>query len=61
MSDLITAIGIVLLLEGLLYAAFPDMMRRAAAEVSRVDPEVLRLVGLLAGISGLATLWLVRG
>jgi hypothetical protein len=61
MSDLIAAIGIVLLLEGLLYAAFPDMMRRAAAEVSRVDPEVLRLVGLLAGISGLAVLWLVRG
>lgn len=61
MSDFLAAIGLVLLLEGVAYAAFPDFMRRAAAEISRADPDLMRLIGLIAAMSGLVTLWVARG
>ncbi len=60
MTDLIAAIGVLLLLEGAAYAAFPDFMRRAAAEVSRADPELVRRVGIVVAISGFVILWVVR-
>ena len=60
MTDLIAAIGVLLLLEGVAYAAFPDFMRRAAAEVSRADPELVRRVGIVVAISGFVILWVVR-
>ncbi len=61
MSDLLAAIGLILILEGVAYGLFPDFMRRAAFEVSRTDPELMRVVGLLAALVGTVVLWFVRG
>lgn len=49
-------------LEGLLYAAFPDAMRRALSGIAALPPERLRTAGLGVAVAGvvLATL-LVRG
>lgn len=61
MSDLFAAIGLILLIEGVAYGAFPDFMRRAAFDISRADPELIRIVGLGAALVGLVVLWFVRG
>lgn len=61
MSDLLAAVGLILILEGVAYGLFPEFMRRAAFEISRADPEMVRLVGLMCALIGAVVLWFVRG
>ena len=60
MRDLATALALVLVIEGALYALFPDGMRRAAARALLVPPQALRLAGLTAACVGVALVWLIR-
>ena len=60
MRDLGTALALVLVVEGVLYALFPDAMKRAAARTLSVPPQTLRLAGLAAACAGVALVWLVR-
>lgn len=60
MSDLLAALGLVLVIEGLLYAAAPERMKRMAAAIQPVPPSALRVGGVLAAILGLGVVWLVR-
>ena len=55
-----TALGLVLVIEGVLYALFPDVMKRAAARALLVPPQRLRLAGLAAACVGVALVWAVR-
>jgi hypothetical protein len=60
MRDLGTALALVLVIEGILYALFPQAMKRAAARAMAVPPQVLRLAGLAVACLGVALVWLVR-
>ena len=61
MVDLATAIGLVLVLEGLLWAVSPGAMNRAAALALGLADEQLRVGGLAAVAVGVLLVWLVRG
>jgi len=61
MWDLITALGLVLAVEGILFAAFPDAVRRAMHEASQSPRERMRTVGIVCAIAGIVIIWLVRG
>lgn len=61
MSDLVVAIGMVLVIEGLLYGAFPGLARRVAVQVLQVPEGSLRVAGLAAAFAGLGLVWLIRG
>ena len=61
MSELLAAIGLVLALEGALYALFPDIMRRMAARVVETPGDTLRLAGVVSVATGVAFVWLIRG
>lgn len=61
MSDLITAIGLVLVLEGLVYAAFPGGLKQMMAMAQSTSDETLRRFGLGALALGVVIVWLVRG
>ena len=61
MVDLATALALVLVLEGLLWAVSPDGMKRVAAMALGLANEWLRLYGLMAVAVGIALIWLVRG
>jgi uncharacterized protein len=61
MTDFLAALGLVFVIEGLVFAAFPQAARRAVAMMTEAPDEALRLVGLLSAVLGLAVLWLVRG
>ena len=61
MADLIVAIGLVLVLEGLVYAIFPGHMRRMVEEISKVSDSTMRTFGLIALCVGVFIVWLVRG
>lgn len=56
-----TAIGLLFLIEGLLYALFPGMMRYIMAEASHRPERTLRIVGMAALLIGAALLWLAHG
>ena len=57
---ILTAVGLVLVLEGSIYALFPDGMKRMMSQMSYVPPEMLRRAGLVAAVVGAVIVWLVR-
>ncbi|MGB0630740.1 MAG: DUF2065 domain-containing protein [Alphaproteobacteria bacterium] len=59
-DELIVAIALILVLEGGLYALFPDGMRKMAMQIERVPASSLRSAGLLAATIGVGIIWLVR-
>jgi uncharacterized protein YjeT (DUF2065 family) len=61
MSRFLEALGLVFVIEGLVFAAFPAQTRRAVAAVLETPDQTLRLIGLLSAISGLAVIWFMRG
>jgi uncharacterized protein YjeT (DUF2065 family) len=61
MKALAAAFGLVLALEGALYALFPDLMRRLAGQIIGTAPDTLRTVGLVSAALGVGLVWLVRG
>lgn len=60
MTDFVAALGLVLVLEGLVYGGFPGAAKRLAADVQNVPENVLRVMGLIAMAAGVAIVWLVK-
>ncbi|MCR5859445.1 DUF2065 domain-containing protein [Mesorhizobium sp. J428] len=61
MQDFLAAVGLVLVIEGLLYGGFPALAKRMAAEATQAPENLLRITGLLAIAAGVFIVWLVRG
>ena len=60
MSDFLAALGLVFVIEGLIFAAFPEAAKRAMASVLQTQDMSLRLIGIGSALVGLALVWLVR-
>jgi len=60
-SDLATALGLVLVIEGLVLALMPEALKRLVAEILAQPSRTLRAGGLISAAIGLAVVWLVRG
>lgn len=60
MLNLIAALGLALAVEGILFAAFPDGMRRAMYEAAHSPSDRMRLVGLVSAMAGVGIIWFVR-
>jgi uncharacterized protein YjeT (DUF2065 family) len=61
MSDFLVAIGLVFAIEGILFAAFPALVKRAIAHVLETPDTTLRLIGIISAVIGVVLIWLVRG
>lgn len=61
MSDFLAALGLVFVIEGLVFAAFPTQAKRAMMSVLDTPDASLRVIGLVSALIGLAVVWLVRG
>ncbi len=61
MEYFITAIGLVLVAEGLLYGGFPDAAKRMAAEIIGMPENTLRVAGVGAMAAGVLLVWLAHG
>ena len=61
MSDLVAALGLVLAIEGLLFAGFPGAARRAGENLLATPEPALRIIGVVSAVIGVAIVWLVRG
>jgi len=60
MRDLGTAMALLLVVEGIAYALFPDGMKKLVAQMLPVPASTLRMLGLAAACAGVGFVWLAR-
>ncbi|MDX2288019.1 MAG: DUF2065 family protein [Hyphomicrobiaceae bacterium] len=61
MTDLAVAVGLVLVLEGLLWAVAPHLALRMLAAAAQMPEGQLRVSGWIAIAVGMFIVWLIRG
>ncbi len=61
MSDLLTGLGVALVLEGLLWAVAPDTARRVVAEIAGLANGRIQAGAVAAVACGVFVVWLARG
>ncbi|PVB61655.1 DUF2065 domain-containing protein [Labrenzia sp. 011] len=61
MSELMTALGLVLVLEGVLYALAPGGMKSVMRSALETPDQTLRIAGLVAAGAGVFLVWIIRG
>ena len=59
-QDFLAALGLALVLEGAVWLAAPQSMRRFMLRLAGSSPMVLRFCGLTAAMLGLAVVWAAR-
>ena len=60
MSWILLAIGLVLVVEGLVFALAPSRLEEMLALIARMPVETRRLIGLLALTVGVGLVWAAR-
>ncbi len=55
-----TSIALILVIEGLVYALFPDAVRRMFAIALALPAKQLRLFGLVMAVSGFCLVWILQ-
>lgn len=60
LRELLTALGLVLFIEGVLVAAMPIRMRRLVEQMAAMDPATLRVLALVCAAVGCGVVWLAR-
>jgi uncharacterized protein len=61
MSDFIVALGLVFVIEGLVFSAFPATAKRAMESVQHAPDGTLRTVGIVSALLGIVLIWAIRG
>jgi len=61
MKELIIAIGLLLFIEGTLYALFPSKMKNMLKAVENIQTNQLRIGGLLFALIGFVIIWYFKG
>ena len=60
MSELVTAIGLVFVIEGLVYALAPGLLKRLAVMLEEMSEDSMRISGAWAIGAGVLIVWLAR-
>lgn len=61
MADFIVALGLVFVIEGLIFAVSPASSKNAMAHVMETADGPLRVVGIVSAVLGVILVWFVRG
>ena len=57
MDEIVIAIGLLLFIEGILYALFPSKMKNMLKVIEKLPENQLRLGGLIFSLIGFAIIW----
>ena len=60
MKELIIAVGLLLFIEGILYALFPSKMKNMLKSIEKFEPTQLRIGGLIFALIGFGIIWYVK-
>ena len=61
MKDLLTAVGLMFVVEGAMYALFPEAMKKMARQIEQLADQHLRMAGLFFAIFGFVIVAVLRG
>ncbi len=61
MTELLSAVALAIVIEGLAYAAFPEQMKKMLASILSMPASSIRAAALACAGVGLVLLWFVRG
>ena len=61
MKELVIAFGLLLFIEGILYALFPSKMKNMLQKLNEVNNNQLRTGGFLFAIIGFIIIWYFKG
>jgi len=61
MKELIVAIGLLLVIEGLVYTIFPDQMKSMMRKMQELSTSNLRTGGLFFALIGFIIVWIIKG
>ena len=57
MKELIIAVGLLLFIEGMLFALFPSKMKNMLKLIEKISTNQLRISGLLFALIGFVIVW----
>ena len=60
LAEFLIGVGILFVIEGLLFAASPTFMRKAMKSAMATPDNILRAVGIGSAIAGLILIWTIR-
>ena len=60
MKELVTAIGLLLFIEGILYALFPSKMKNMLKILDKLPINQLRITGLFFALVGFIIVWYLK-
>jgi len=60
MKELIVAIGLLLVIEGLVYTIFPDQMKSMMKKMQELSASNLRTGGLFFALIGFIIVWIIK-
>ena len=61
MNELIVAVGLIFVIEGLLYSIFPNQMKNMLQKMKDIPVSNLRTGGLSFALIGFIIVWIVKG
>ncbi|MPY71057.1 MAG: DUF2065 family protein [Alphaproteobacteria bacterium] len=60
-GEFLTAVALILVIEGALYALFPQPMKKLLLHVLGMPVSSMRIAGLVSAGAGVFLVWLLRG
>ena len=57
MKELVIAFGLLLFIEGILYALFPSKMKNMLKTIEKIEANQLRIGGLIFSLIGFGIVW----
>ena len=60
MRELIIAFGLLLFIEGILYALFPSKMKNMLKKIDTINESQLRTGGLIFAVIGFVIIWYLK-
>jgi uncharacterized protein len=60
MTDFLAALGLLLVIEGVVFAAWPGFAKEAMRQAAESAPERMRIVGIICAAAGVGLVWLAR-
>ena len=61
MKELIVAVGLLFVIEGLLYTIFPTQMKKMLQQMQNISGSNLRTGGLFFALIGFIIVWIIKG
>jgi uncharacterized protein len=60
MNDFLVALGLVLVIEGLVFSIAPGFAKEAMKQAAETPAERMRLVGIVSAVIGVGIVWLIK-